>query len=97
MPLDPAFLSSLTYLATAFADYINKLDLTDSNGNILVLEKSADGIYAAGSYYDYVMATVQESFPVCELTRIGLSSAPLLYCSSKLLACSSGVAPCVHC
>ena len=48
-------------LATAYADYINKLGIKDKNGNVLTLEKSATGIYAAGSYYNYVVATVQES------------------------------------
>ncbi len=48
-------------LATAYADYINKLGIKDKNGNVLVLEKSASGIYAAGSYYKYVLSTVEES------------------------------------
>jgi hypothetical protein len=38
-------------LATAYAAYINKLGIKDQNGNVLVLETSADGLYAAGSYY----------------------------------------------
>lgn len=48
-------------LAAAYADYLNQLGLTDENGNVLTLESSADGIYAAGSYYDYLLATVTES------------------------------------
>ena len=48
-------------LATAYADYINKLGIKDKNGNVLVLEKSATGIYAAGSYYKYLTSTVEES------------------------------------
>jgi hypothetical protein len=48
-------------LATAYADYINKLGIKDKNGNVLVLEKSDNGIYAAGSYYKYVVSTVEES------------------------------------
>ena len=48
-------------LATAYADYINQLGLTDANGNALVLEASSNGIYAAGSYYDYVVNTIQTS------------------------------------
>ena len=48
-------------LAAAYADYINKLGLKDEKGNVLVLKESDNSIYAAGSYYDYVMATVQES------------------------------------
>lgn len=48
-------------LATAYADYLNQLGLSDETGNALVLEPSADGIYAAGSYYDYLLATVEAS------------------------------------
>jgi hypothetical protein len=48
-------------LAAAYADYINKLGIQDENGNVLVLEKTEDGIYTAGSYYDYLMATVETS------------------------------------
>ena len=48
-------------MATAYAEYINALGIKDENGNVLVLETSADGIYAAGSYYDYLVATVEES------------------------------------
>ncbi len=48
-------------LATAYAAYINALGLTDANGNPLTLEASDTGIYAAGSYYDYLLAVVEES------------------------------------
>ena len=48
-------------MATAFAEYINKLGLKDENGNTLTLEKSDEGIYQAGSYYDYLMETVETS------------------------------------
>jgi hypothetical protein len=48
-------------LATAYAVYINQLGLKDAKGTALVLEKSADGIYTSGSYYDYLKATIEES------------------------------------
>lgn len=48
-------------LAASYAEYINKLGLKDKSGNALILEKSDKGIYAAGSYYKQVMATVEES------------------------------------
>lgn len=48
-------------LATAYADYINQLGLTDANGNALVLEASSNGIYTTGSYYDYVVNTIETS------------------------------------
>jgi hypothetical protein len=48
-------------LATAYAEYINKLGIKDQAGNVLVLQASADGIYAAGSYYDHLKSTVEQS------------------------------------
>ena len=48
-------------LATAFAEYINKLGLKDTKGNTLALEKTEDGIYTSGSYYDYLKSTIEES------------------------------------
>ncbi len=48
-------------LATAYADYINQLGLTDPNGNALTLVTSSTGIYTAGSYYDYVVGTIETS------------------------------------
>jgi hypothetical protein len=48
-------------LATAYASYLNALKLTDGNGNTLSLEKSATGIYAAGSYYNYLLGVVEGS------------------------------------
>lgn len=48
-------------LAKAFADYVNQLGLNDKNGKALTLQASGAGIYAAGSYYDYLVATVQTS------------------------------------
>jgi hypothetical protein len=59
---DTTFTSALSKdLATAFAEYINKLGIKDQNGNVLTLQTSADGIYAAGSYYDYLKSTVEQS------------------------------------
>lgn len=48
-------------LAASYADYINALGIKDENGNVLTLEQSESGIYAAGSYYDYLVATVETS------------------------------------
>jgi hypothetical protein len=48
-------------LATSYAEYINALGIKDENGNALVLQESESGIYAAGSYYDYLMKTVETS------------------------------------
>jgi hypothetical protein len=36
-------------MASAFASYINNLDLKDSKGKVLTLEKSDDGIYISGT------------------------------------------------
>lgn len=48
-------------MARAFAEYINRLGLTDENGNVLTLTESEDGIYQSGSYYDYLMGVVEQS------------------------------------
>ena len=48
-------------LAEAFAEYINELNLTDEDGNILTLEASEEGIYQAGTYYEYVKDIIEES------------------------------------
>lgn len=48
-------------LANAYAEYINELALTDEGGNTLVLEKSSNGIYQAGTYYEYIMGVVEQS------------------------------------
>ena len=48
-------------LAAWFADYINEMQFKDEDGNILALTQSEDGIYAAGSYYDYMMEVINTS------------------------------------
>ena len=48
-------------LAEAFADYVNSAGFTDKNGNALTLTKSEDGIYQAGSYYDYIKSEIERS------------------------------------
>ena len=48
-------------LAEAYAEYVNAAGIKDENGNVLTLEESADGIYQARSYYDYMKATIEES------------------------------------
>ena len=48
-------------LASQFAEYINSIGITDENGNVLTLEASDEGIFQAGSYYDYIKETVETS------------------------------------
>ena len=48
-------------LAAAFAEYINSAQIKDENGNVLTLEESAEGIYQAGSYYDYLKSVIEQS------------------------------------
>ena len=48
-------------LAESYGEYLNQLGLTDEHGNSLTLEPSADGIYASGSYYDYVLSQIETS------------------------------------
>lgn len=48
-------------MAEEFAKYINELGLKDKAGNILTLKKSDEGIYQAGSYYEYIKDVVEIS------------------------------------
>ena len=48
-------------LAAAFAETVNGLGLTDSKGTALKLERSSEGVYLAGSYYDHVVAEITTS------------------------------------
>lgn len=48
-------------LATAWAEYVNSAEIKDENGNVLVLTKSAEGIYQEGSYYDYIKGVIEQS------------------------------------
>ena len=48
-------------MAEAFAEYINELGLKDSSGNALTLTESENGIYQAGTYYEYLKGVVENS------------------------------------
>ncbi len=48
-------------MAKEFADYMNELGLKDEQGNSLSLEESKEGIYQAGSYYEYLKTVVEQS------------------------------------
>ena len=48
-------------LAACYGDYLSSLGLRDEDGNALTLEQSEDGIYASGSYYDYVLGQIETS------------------------------------
>lgn len=48
-------------LTAAYADYINSIELTDTDGNDLTLEQSDDGRYQAGSYYDFIKEQIETS------------------------------------
>ena len=48
-------------LATAWAEYFNKLGLTTPEGTALTLTESTDGIYQAGTYYDYLKSVIETS------------------------------------
>lgn len=48
-------------LAEAFAAYINSAGIKNPDGVVLTLSESDDGIYQAGSYYDYMKTVIEES------------------------------------
>lgn len=59
--LDEEFQSYSDALAAAYADYVNAMGFTDAEGNVLTLEPSEQGVYQAGSYYDYVKRVIEQS------------------------------------
>ncbi|BAK98776.1 hypothetical protein OBV_15780 [Oscillibacter valericigenes Sjm18-20] len=59
---DGLFTSTLSDdLAASYVEYINTLGLTGEDGTALTLEQSEDGIYTAGTYYDYLMGVIETS------------------------------------
>jgi len=48
-------------LTAAYAEYINSLGLTDTEGNSLTIEESEDGRYQSGTYYEYMKKVIEES------------------------------------
>lgn len=48
-------------LAEAFAKYVNSAGFVDKDGKELKLTESDEGIYQAGSYYDYVKGVIEQS------------------------------------
>ncbi|MCR5174911.1 MAG: tannase, partial [Oscillospiraceae bacterium] len=48
-------------LAEAFAAYINSAGIQAPDGTVLTLEESEEGIYQAGSYYEYMKTVIEGS------------------------------------
>lgn len=48
-------------LATSFAEWLNNAGITNKDGDVLELTESGEGIYQAGSYYEQVRSTIEES------------------------------------
>lgn len=48
-------------LTAAYAEYINALGLEDSDGNVLTIEQSDDGLWQSGSYYEFVKESIEDS------------------------------------
>ena len=48
-------------LAAAFAENINSAGIKDPAGEVLTLSESSQGIYQAGSYYDYMKTVIEGS------------------------------------
>lgn len=48
-------------LAGAFATYVNAAQIPGPDGKALTLEESEEGIWQAGTYYDQIKATIEES------------------------------------
>ncbi len=89
-------------LANEYANYINELKLEDPNGNTLSLEKSSNGIYTSGSYYDYMLNVTEESlnsflndttFPYTPSASSGMGEMPTGGAPSGNALPDSGNAP----
>ena len=74
-------------LTAAFADYINSLGLTDTDGTELTLEQSSDGRYQAGTYYEYIKSVVETSL------NNFLSDTAFPYDSSSSAGHQAGMGP----
>ena len=48
-------------MAKAYAEYVNQAGFIDESGLVLTLEASDTGAYQAGTYYDYIKATIEDS------------------------------------
>lgn len=48
-------------MAEAFAEYMNALKLKSEDGIVLTLTQSDEGVYQAGTYYDYLVSVVETS------------------------------------
>lgn len=48
-------------LAETYAAYINSAGIKDPSGNVLTLSASSEGIYQAGSYYEYMKKIIEQS------------------------------------
>lgn len=48
-------------LSQAFVEYINSVRLVDGDGANLILSNSENGIFLAGSYYDYLLSEIERS------------------------------------
>jgi len=59
--LSDEFQSYSDALAEAYAEYINSMGFKDEDGTVLTLSTSTDGIYQAGTYYEYVKRVIEES------------------------------------
>lgn len=48
-------------LASAYADYVNAAGFQSSDGTVLTLSESENGIYQSGTYYDYMKSVIETS------------------------------------
>ncbi|MGK2347994.1 esterase [Actinomyces sp. W5033] len=48
-------------LAAAYAQWVNSAGLTDADGNALTLERSREGVFLAGTYYEHLMGVIEGS------------------------------------
>ncbi|MCV2394361.1 carboxylesterase family protein [Actinotalea sp. M2MS4P-6] len=76
-------------LATAYAQYVDQLGLTDDSGAVLTLDESSDGVYLAGSYYDYLVSMITDSLN----DFLSVTEFPYTPSSQQMAGMDTGGAP----
>lgn len=48
-------------MTSAYASYVNDLELTDADGTVLALDRIDDGSYLGGTYYEYLLGLLRDA------------------------------------
>lgn len=76
-------------LAAAYAQWVNSAGLTDADGNVLTLERSQEGVFLAGTYYEHLMGVIEGSLN----DFLAVTSFPYTPSSTTMAGMELGGAP----